>query len=1239
MSDTSISFPVEPIEDRFAIESMLGEGAVGVVYAARDLERGTKVAIKVLRLVSAEHVRLMKREFRLVQDIVHPNLVRLLELIQRGGHWYLVMERVEGEDLLRHIAGPGGAEGKDGEAWRFDERRLRAAMGALAAGLLALHGAGKVHRDVKPSNVRVAADGRVVLLDFGLVRDVHEGTEEGITGTVSHMAPEQAAGEEVGPAADAYALGVILFQALTGRLPFEGTSGEMLEQKLLKTAPAVSELGQAVPADLVTLTARLLEGDPARRATLEDVLAIAVDATGKRAALVADATFVGRREELATLRRAFDGARAGASRAVIVRGPSGIGKSGLTRAFVADLRSSHDDVLALEGRCYERESVPYKAIDALVDPLAEWLVGESREVVESLLPVDMAMLAEVFPVLRRSPAIAALRVGSLSGADPHMRRARVFRAFHDLVHTIAERRRLVLVVDDLQWADADSLALLRETLDNTGRSGFLLVATERLAAREDDRDASAGERALGAEVLPVAGLSPADAETFARELMGEGLDASQLARVLEDAKGSPMFLDELARHSRTFPRGGTTPLLDDALWLRALTLDDATRRVLEAVCVAGIPTPERVCAIATQLGPVATSDAVERLRGERLVRTSGASAGATVEPYHDRVRESVVAHLDASTRVSWHGRIASALESDAHASPEALFHHWSAAGDTARAVRHGTAAGEHAMRAFAFARAADLYQRVLGMADAGRTTQAPLLRALGDALTQAGRGAEAADAYQRAAAAIPLEEGVELRRLAAEQLLYAGHVDEGLARLRGVMEEAGVPLASTPLRALLLSIVLRLWLYSRGLPFQLASAEKRVDADFTRIDVCWSAAVCLSLIDTVTASEFACRQLLAARRAGSAAHLSRALTLEAGLVGALGGVWRGVAHKFVARARALAEEASRPDLVAFAEGGTGFVNYFNGEWRGALESIDRCLALYDEYGMGDRWVRDTATFWGGWTLVQLGDFRELARRLPGWLKDAEERRSLYLLANLQGGETSLFWLAVEGGIAARARRDAPRARWGRPPITVQHLVGLWGDTQVDLYAGDPERALSRLAEGTAATRRAMLYMRMPYIRVRLAYLWGVAHLAHAQSSATDARRHVGEARARARALWRENLPHAPALSQLLAGCVLAHQKRDVLARAALDDAVARFASAGMNVHGLVARLRLASLDASESGARAEAQAKADLRAQGVMDVERFAATLAPWSRRDRAVAVARAPGSESEGSPRAAASR
>jgi len=255
------------VVERYTIERELGSGAFGTVYSARDSDSGQLVALKQLSRLSPAALSRFKQEFRAVQGLNHPHIVRLDALIEHASGWLIAMELVEGCDLLSYV------KQSDNDP-SFDEAKLRGAFSQLAQALSGLHEHGILHRDLKPANVRVAADGRVVLLDFGLVTGVEsdaQSTHLGVSGTAAYMAPEQAAGAKtLTAAADWYAFGTCLYEALAGSLPFQADSPlavMLAKQGRLPERPS-ERLGLALPADLEQLCMGLLAPDPNARSDI-----------------------------------------------------------------------------------------------------------------------------------------------------------------------------------------------------------------------------------------------------------------------------------------------------------------------------------------------------------------------------------------------------------------------------------------------------------------------------------------------------------------------------------------------------------------------------------------------------------------------------------------------------------------------------------------------------------------------------------------------------------------------------------------------------------------------------------------------------------------------------------------------------------------------------------------------------------------------------------------------------------
>lgn len=254
-------------QGRFEVHSRLGAGGMGVVYRAVDHGRQGLVALKMLARTGPEEIYRLKKEFRLLRGIRHPNLVVLHDLFADEERWFFTMELVDGLAF---------------DEWWLSEQRgldvLRSVFHQLALGIQALHQANRLHCDIKPTNVLVTTEGRPVLLDFGIALelgsvDSHRTGPDGFfQGTPAYMAPEQIGLTEPVPESDWYAFGVMLFQALTHEMPF--SQRNVLAQKLHGVAPSVCERAPDSPKDLAGLADALLERDPRRRPVAEQVLEV-----------------------------------------------------------------------------------------------------------------------------------------------------------------------------------------------------------------------------------------------------------------------------------------------------------------------------------------------------------------------------------------------------------------------------------------------------------------------------------------------------------------------------------------------------------------------------------------------------------------------------------------------------------------------------------------------------------------------------------------------------------------------------------------------------------------------------------------------------------------------------------------------------------------------------------------------------------------------------------------------------
>jgi serine/threonine protein kinase len=1207
---------------------------MGVVYEALDRERNTRVALKTLRFVDPTALLRFKNEFRALQDLQHPNLVNLGELFEEDGQWFFTMELVEGVDLLTWVRSnieseldntaptaslpmvdPAGMTGLQPathtrRAATFDEQRLRSSIQQLARGLAALHHSGKVHRDIKPSNVLVTREGRVVLLDFGVVVDrSREGhlTDSGqVVGTAAYMAPEQGSSKTVGPEADWYSMGVVLYQALTGGLPFEGSSVEILLDKQRGEPGPPSAIAQGIPSDLDALCNALLRRDPRQRLSGSEVQRRlgGVEVTTVAPAPPTSQSFVGRDTELAALHQAFADARRGAAVTVCVRGESGVGKSALVREFSEQIERTHPGSVILAGRCNQRESVPYKALDQVIDALSRHLMRLPSAA--ALLPRMAPLLAQVFPVLWRVAAIAEAPRPQPEIRDPQELRRRAFGALRELFTRLCDRHPLVLIIDDLQWADADSLALLADVLRPPESPAMLLVATLRPVPETPELDAAAWIEG-DLRVLSVGRLPPDQARALAALLLrrSSGAGAIDASAIAEEAEGHPLFIDELIRYVQTHGSHAGVHL-DGALWARIDALEPPAQRFLEIVAAAGAPLAQSVVAQASALEPEEFARWAAVLRSANLVRATGSRGSDAVEPYHDRVRDAVLHHLDPETLRSHHQRIALALQASAQADPEALAIHWRGAGDRAKTVVFAAEAAARAAAAFAFGRAAGLYRMALESCDPN-AAEAPQLRVkLGESLANAGRGLEAAEAYLAAAKGVNAADALEYQRRAAEQLLVSGHIDQGLDTVKTVLAAVGMRLPATPKRALASLVLQRAKLALRGLRYRERDPSQISAQELTRIDICWSVAGGLGLVDNLRGTLFQSRHLLLALAAGEPSRIARALAVEVNFRATAGGRARKRVQRFAEATRVLVDRLGTPPAIGRMVGAACGAAYLQGRFKDGLELSDRAVKICRDECAGMVWERDTAQLFGLFCLTFLGEIGELSRRVPLGLREATERGDLYLATNLRIGYPNLIWLARNDADGARREVEEAMTRWSPQGTHVQHFYELLAQTHNDLYRGDAASALTRIDQGWRRMQRAML-LRIQVTRVNMLHLRGRAALALAAHGASNRDELLARVESDAKRLEHERMPWSDGLALLLRAGVAALRGTPDRAIALAEGAEQALDAADMRLHAAAARRARGLLEKSARLAAADEW----ISAQGILRPEAMARLFAP----------------------------
>ncbi len=1231
------------ISSRFELVRHLGRGATGDVFEAYDKAQGASVAIKVLRMMQPRAIERFKREFRALQDLQHRNLISFGELLEENGQLFFTMELVEGTSFMAYVrpsaepiayadtrVASSGEDGpsviaapppRQGPVGELDEGRLRRSLIGLVRGLQALHAAGKVHRDVKPSNVLIAEDGRVVILDLGLLidRDRDDSwTGAGIVGTPYYMAPEQAAGNDAGPAADWYSVGVVLYEALTGQLPYDGAPLKVLIDKQGIEALPPSSICSEVPRDLSELAMKLLALAPADRPSGAQILAAMGRLRSATQPPRVEGTtftqgppFVGRAVELQSLRELLERCVGRQEPVVVlVSGESGLGKTTMVNVF---LKSLDPQITVLPGRCYERESVAYKAFDGIVGALARLLAHLPPVEAAALLPLHASLLTHVFPVLKRVPAFAGAPYETAQSLEHQELRARVFGALRELLARLAQRRQVVIAVDDLHWADDDSLALMAELLRAPGAPPVLVIATQR-PTKSGESVPSQRLRATCEEMheIELQPLSQAESRELADLLLevhgvGGPVDTDNLSL---EAAGHPLFIDELVRHAAGFGvTAGTVPHLDDALWARFERLEPKARHLLEVLALAGNPLHQETIMRAAEIAPEQFSRLVSVLRVSNFARTTGARGSDTIEPYHDRVRNAIVRGLDADQRVEIHRALALALEGSPHAAQESMLaFHWRSAGRPDLAAHHAAAAAAQAADALAFDHAARFYRLALELDHPDRPE---LLAALGDALANAGRGVEASAAYQQAAVATSADAvALDMRRRAAEQLLISGHISQGLELISTVLGALGMKLPRTPRGALSSLVLRRALLRVRGAGFREREASAVAATELMRVDLCFAIATGLANVDTIRGADFQTRHLLVALRAGEPTRVARALAIEGGFASTMSEGGRRRGRRLFAAVRKLLERTPSAHASALLTGAECIAAFQGGQWRRALELAREGERAIRDQRTGAAWQRDTVSFFLLYSLFYLGELRELVAQTPALLRSANERGDLYAATNLRNGLCNMAWLVVDDVEQALRHLEEGERQWTHEGFHVQHYHHLLGRVNAYLYAGAGSTGYQLMHDRWKDLERSLL-LRVEAVRVEAWHMRARVALVMASVEPDARSAYLSEARAFARRLQRCRVPWAKGFGDLAAGAI-ANLDGDTPGAAGLvERAAAQFEAAEMSVFAAAAHWTLGRLRGGRDGDEQTADAERALRERGVVAPARFVGMLAP----------------------------
>ena len=760
---------------QYRIDALLGRGGMGKVYRAQDTRLDRLVAIKAMA-AGARRAGLpadsFLQEARAASALNHPNIVTIHEIIETDtGDLLMVQEFVPGRTLRDHVNAPLPIDRVVDIA-----RQLVRAIGAA-------HRAGVVHRDIKPENVMVRPDGYVKVLDFGLAhRTVTDSmdtvataevlqkitTEGPIIGTLAYMSPEQAAGQGVDSATDVFSLGIVFYEMLTGRRPFQGSAAFSVLHAILSEHPAPpSRLNPEVPPPLDALVLAMLAKEPSARPTTEGIEAELNTASGTSAFAAPVSAFVrhvvGRDREGARLVSLLPGVAAGRGMMVAVVGEAGIGKTSLVEEVLAEIdRGPYRPVIA-RGKCSERlaGAEAYLPILEILDNLLHSTTGGGF--VEMMKHVAPTWYVQVAPLAPESSGTREITEDIKSTSQERMKRE-LAAYFQD----VSRVRPLVLLLEDLHWADASTVDVLNYLAGRFDGTRLLVLVTYRpsdmAVARHPFLPVARQLQAANAFVeCPLGYLDRADVERYlGLEFPGHGLPPSFVTLIHEKTEGHPLFMVDLVRYLRdrgdlvrTGGRWNLTHTTADVarelpetvrgtIGRKIDRLEEMDRRLLTVASVQGHEFDTVIISDVLALDPADVEDRLAALdeihRLVQPVRTYELPDRALSVRYrfaHVLYQNVLYGSLQPTRRASFAGKVARALVAHHGADPPALAAELALLCETARefttSAQYFSLAAQQAMRIFGFREALSLAERglaVVGAIPAGpaRTQQELALR-------------------------------------------------------------------------------------------------------------------------------------------------------------------------------------------------------------------------------------------------------------------------------------------------------------------------------------------------------------------------------------------------------------------------------------------------------------------------------------------------------------------------------
>ncbi|MEW6731685.1 MAG: tetratricopeptide repeat protein [Acidobacteriota bacterium] len=791
MNGASLERSADRLPDQigpYRILEVLGRGGMGVVYRGKHSETGEQVAVKTVRVPFESLLVSIRREIHALASIKHPGVVRIVaEGLQEGLPWY-AMELLDGVSLRWYNLdlGPTAALSTINSGSPIYPRtlpdesttkeRLPAASGTLITllsiiqrlcmPLAYLHGEGFVHCDLKPDNILIRPDGQPVLVDFGLMsrfsgavgREALE-VENFVGGSIAYMAPEQLQGDLVDARADLYSLGCILYELVTGRLPFHAeTLGQLLTALQHNSITLPSQLVDGVPAELDALIVRLLAKKPSDRlGHAADVATVLAGLTGQSNEPVAELRpraylyrprFAGRVQILHKFRRMLNRLRSGHGGIIFIGGESGIGKTRFVMEAACEAKAQGIPVYT--GECLplstlqlagKGSGLPLHPLKKLLQTIADRCRARGDTETERLLGPRGKVLALYEPTLLGLPGQQAYPEAAELPVESA--RLRLFSYLADTLTAFADNRPLIFILDDLQWADDLTLGFLELLLRERRLIQLKILVLATYRSEEVDRSLQALIEHSAAERRQLERLNETALEMMIGDMLALTPPPSLFARFLtRKSAGNPFFVAEYLRTAvleglfYRDARGSwqiagaaqgsqaiyeSLPLpssLRELLKQRLNRLSQQTQNLLEIAAVLGREFDAALLADAIEADETSLMEGITELLARNIIEELATGYFRFV---HEQIREVAYQELTDLQRSILHRAAANSIES---IYPDSLNEwltelgqHWQEAGEKEKALPYYLKGARQAAARYAYVEAERLYRAYLALVE------------------------------------------------------------------------------------------------------------------------------------------------------------------------------------------------------------------------------------------------------------------------------------------------------------------------------------------------------------------------------------------------------------------------------------------------------------------------------------------------------------------------------------------